>query len=152
MPNGNADINYDVVLSKCNARLTKWDEDWRIELERGEPSEFVLFLSISTRYFSQRGKISFFIPYFLPVVRQTISEQFWNSSLHDTGKSFKSVTTYNMQRYLASLREAINLLACKPSRHVVQVLSTLCVSFHKSFPKCMSWQVKSLYNTLLVYY
>jgi hypothetical protein len=33
--NGNADINYDVVLSNCNARLTKWDEDWRVELERG---------------------------------------------------------------------------------------------------------------------
>lgn len=38
--NGNADINYDVVLSNCNARLTKWDEDWRVELERAGGEKF----------------------------------------------------------------------------------------------------------------
>ena len=35
-------------------------------------SEFVLRLSILTQVFSQRGKISFLISYFLPIIRQAV--------------------------------------------------------------------------------
>jgi hypothetical protein len=31
----NSDINYEVVLSNCNARLTQWDDVWRQETEKG---------------------------------------------------------------------------------------------------------------------
>jgi hypothetical protein len=73
MLNGNADTNYDVVLSNCNAKLTKWDEDWRVELKRGKPQR-VWIMSILTQGFSQRGQISHFISYFFPIIRQAIPE------------------------------------------------------------------------------
>ncbi|KAF8163053.1 fungal-specific transcription factor domain-containing protein [Crassisporium funariophilum] len=41
-PNSNSDINYDVVLSNCNIRLTKWDDDWRHEMGRAGGEKFHL--------------------------------------------------------------------------------------------------------------
>ena len=52
--NGSADINYDVVLSNCNARLTKWDEDWRVELERCERGESILSFDTDSGFQQER--------------------------------------------------------------------------------------------------
>lgn len=60
--NGSADINYDVVLSNCNARLTKWDEDWRVELERCEPRRVYYYLDTDLGF---QPELKSFISHFL---------------------------------------------------------------------------------------
>ncbi|KAF9557675.1 hypothetical protein CPC08DRAFT_668433 [Agrocybe pediades] len=42
LANNNADINYEVVLSNCNARLTQWDDTWRQEMEKAGGTKFHL--------------------------------------------------------------------------------------------------------------
>jgi len=48
----NSDINYEVVLSNCNARLTQWDDVWRQETEKGLQNLllFILFIIFSTPF------------------------------------------------------------------------------------------------------
>lgn len=38
---GANDINYEVVLRNCNAKLNKWGETWRSEMEEGRALVFV---------------------------------------------------------------------------------------------------------------
>ncbi|CAA7270167.1 unnamed protein product [Cyclocybe aegerita] len=51
LANSNSDINYEVVLSNCNARLTQWDNTWRHEMEKAGGEKFHFsFLSFFRLY------------------------------------------------------------------------------------------------------
>ncbi|KDR81356.1 hypothetical protein GALMADRAFT_239209 [Galerina marginata CBS 339.88] len=51
LTNSNSDINYEVVLSNCNARLTQWDDTWRQEMEKAGGEKFHLsFLTFFRLY------------------------------------------------------------------------------------------------------
>ena len=32
------DVNYDLVLRNCNAKLTVWADEWKHEIDRGVPA------------------------------------------------------------------------------------------------------------------
>ena len=58
----NSDINYEVVLSNCNARLTQWDDVWRQEMEKGLIAPLSFLLVTYLHIPSQRVARNFIFP------------------------------------------------------------------------------------------
>jgi hypothetical protein len=81
VPNAtHTDVNYEVLLRNCNAKLTQWQETWQHEMQRGMSRSIPTSLTLKS--FSIRGGVPSGILELFPFVCTTVPEQFRCPSLH----------------------------------------------------------------------
>lgn len=70
---GHSDVNYEVVLTNCNAELTAWMDTWKAEMQRGLVLVSSLGINADSTS-SRRGNISFFLLKLLEIIRPAVPQ------------------------------------------------------------------------------
>lgn len=119
-PGVHHDVNYEVVLRNCNAKLTQWADTWQHEMDRGISFTADTSKLTNISMFSGRGKVPLIFPEFFPPTCQAILEQLRHSGRHVTGVFLHDFICTEIRAECFIFSRAARVQAFKLSRPAAQ--------------------------------